>query len=196
MMHKSIDAFDLCFEGEAQRMAVCMLPIIRDTAELPSILTQLGLKGLYFYSVCPEYNPSIGLPFSGLAIPKIGKTTSTYIPRLDFNPNVKPRMVSFEEWGTKPVIVEEAKNISINRQQLVLMVANTMSGLIDNKLNKEFNELILDNCMGWVDENQKVDIELIPVAFPSVRHIAFELLHSLKEQAPQYFPEEEPQKEE
>ncbi len=187
VMRRSIDAYDDGFVGEGQRLAIAMLPIIRDTEAMPSILTELGLRECYFYDVSPDYNPSIGLPFSGLATPTIGKHEAKYRPRLNTNPNLIPKKLSFDAWRNKEVVIDEGKDLHITREKLVTAVANTFSGEINVQINKAFNELILANCMGWVDATVQPNIELLPLAYPSVRHIAFELLQSLHEQAPDYF---------
>lgn len=187
VMRRSVDAYDDGYVGEGQRLAIAMLPIIRDTVEMPSILTELGMKECFFYDVCPEYNPSFGLPFSGLATPQIGKTEAKYRPRLNSNPNLVPKKVSFDAWRNKEVVIDEGKGLHITRERLVTAVANTFSGEINVQINKAFNELILANCMGWVDPKEQPNIELLPLAYPSVRHIAFELLQSLYDQVPDYF---------
>ncbi len=187
VMRRSVDAYDDGYEGEGQRLAIALLPIIRDTPEMPSILTELGLRDKFFYSVCPDYNPSIGLPFSALATPVIGKQGSKYKPRLNSNPNLIPKKVSFDEWRNKEVVIDEGKGLHITRERLVTAVANTFSGEVNVQINKAFNELILVNCMGWIDPKEQPNIELLPLAYPSIRHIAFELLQSLYDQVPDYF---------
>lgn len=182
------ESYDNLFYGEAHRLAVCVRAIVQDTGASPSILHRLDIqRTIYFYDNCPEYDPRIGLPFSGLALPVFKGGSSMYTPRLGLNPGVRFRKVSFDEWWHKPVIVDSGKGVDISRREIVISVSNTYHGEFDPRLNKAYNELILKNRLDWVDEDAAVPEDLVEIEFASVRHIAFELIRSLEEQTPYYF---------
>jgi len=187
-MRDAAESYDSLFDAEAHRLAVCVRAIVQDTGWSQSILGRLCVqRTVYFYDNCPEYNPRIGLPFSGLAIPTIKGGSSGYMPRLGQNPGVKFRKVSFDEWWHRPVIVDSWKGIDLSREDIVISVSNTYCGASDSRLNRAYNELILKNRLDWVDESAAVPEELIGMEFAGARHIAFELIKSLEEQTPYYF---------
>ncbi|MBI5901940.1 MAG: hypothetical protein HZB84_00420, partial [Deltaproteobacteria bacterium] len=102
-MKDASESYDNLFGAEAHRLAVCVRAIVQDTGVCPSILDRLHVqRTIYFYDNCPEYDPRIGLPFSGLALPVFKGGSSRYTPRLGLNPGVKFRKVSFDEWWHKP----------------------------------------------------------------------------------------------
>lgn len=187
-MKAAAESYDNLFSGEAHRLAVCVRAIVQDTEPCPSILNRLHIhRTIYFYDNCPEYDPRIGLPFSGLALPVFKGGSYTYTPRLGLNPGVKFRKVSFDEWWHRPVIVDGGKGAAISRREIVISVSNTYHGEFDPRLNKAYNELILKNRLDWVDESAAVPEDLVEIEFASARHIAFELITSLEEQTPYYF---------
>lgn len=187
-MKDASESYDNLFYGEAHRLAVCIRAIVQGAWASPSILDRLHVqKTIYFYDNCPEYDPRIGLPFSGLALPVFKGASYMYTPRLGLNPGVKFRKVSFDEWWHKPVIVDSGKGMDISRREIVISVSNTYHGEFDQRLNKAYNELILKNRLDWVDESAAAPEELLEIEFASARHIAFELIRSLEEQTPYYF---------
>lgn len=187
-MRASSVSFDNGYIGEAHRLAVCVRAIVQDTGKVPSILRQLRVQDtIYFYDNCPEYNPALNLPFSGLAIPIVGARDVSYIPRLGRNPGVKFRKVFFDEWWNKPVIVDSSKGLGLSREGIIISVSNTYADSLDRTLHKEYNRLILENSLDWVEEGECVekDETMMQMEFASSRHIAFELLKSLEEQVPE-----------
>ena len=186
-MEDSASSYDNGFTGEAQRLAVCIRAIAEDTCFSRSLLERLKLKSILFCDNSPDYDPSIGLPFSGLAVVTIGGPVSRYTPRLGRNPRIKSAMVPFEAWWRKTEIVDEEKGLDLTREGIVIAVSNTQANDVDPSLNDSFNKLLLKAAIGWIDEHEAARADMMVIEFASVRQIAYELLKSLREQAPEYF---------
>ncbi|MBI5643493.1 MAG: hypothetical protein HY954_08475 [Deltaproteobacteria bacterium] len=186
-MEASASSYDNEFLGEAQRLAICIRAIAEDTGVNLSILSRLGLKELFFYDNSPDYNPDLGLPFSGLAVVTIGGPEHRYTPRLGKNPRIKSSKSTFDEWWNKLEIIDSENGISLSREGIILAVSNTYAPGTDPELNEEFNRIILNSPIGWVNEKAGVSESLMSIEFASARQIAYELLLSLKEQVPEYF---------
>lgn len=186
-MEGSASSYDNEFTGEAQRLAVCIRAIAEDTGFSRSLLERLKLKSLLFCDNSPDYDPSIGLPFSGLAVVTIGGPVSRYTPRLGRNPRIKSAMIPFEAWWRKTEIVDEEKGLDLTREGIVIAVSNTQANEVDPSLNDSYNRILLKTGSGWTDEHEATHADMILIEFASVRQIAYELLRSLKDQAPEYF---------
>ncbi len=187
-MLKSGQAYDMGFEGEAQRLAVAMKAILYDQDGGGSLLDRLGLD-LYFYDNCPDYDEKLALPMSGLALyAPSNKDRNKYAPRLGRNPGVTMKKAKFGDWWSKPVIVDDGKGIRLTRKDVINAVSNTDAQGARPVLNEDFNKLIKENPIGWVNEKAGLKKEpLLGMEFASARHIAFEVLVSFEEQLPHYF---------
>ncbi|MBI5888574.1 MAG: hypothetical protein HZB82_07690 [Deltaproteobacteria bacterium] len=181
-MNSSADSFDNRCVGEARRLAACIRILAEDTAQSRSLLGQLGLTNLFFYDDAPDYNPELGLPFSGLAVVTLGGKTHKYAARLDNNVRSKTRKVSFDQWWHKPVIVDEKRKMSLTRRDVTLAVASANIGEINPKLTGAFEELLRKESRGWITDSTVVPLDMIEIEYASLRQIAFELLNSLEDQ--------------
>ncbi len=186
-MRDSALAYDNRCMGEARRLAACVRALVQDTGQSRSLLGQLGLKKLFFYDDAPDYNPELGLAFSGLAVVTLGGKVHRYAPRLDNNVRSKKKKAAFDEWWTKPVIVDEKVKLSMTRETITLAVASSNIGEINPKLTGAFDELQRKESAGWVNAGPGVAPDMVEIEFASVRQIAFELLNSLEDQRPEYF---------
>ena len=188
---KSTQAFDMGFDGEVQRMAVAIRAIVDDPDGTGSLLKKLGID-IEFYDNCPEYDAKLALPMSGIALfAPTNKDKNRYVPRLGRNPGVQLKKVSFEQWWNKHVIIDEGQGVRITRKDIVYRVSNTTPPTSARPmLNEEFNKLIKENPIGWVDDNaglKKAPVQLAAMELASTRYIAFELLLTFEEQRPHYF---------
>ncbi len=178
-------SFDDELTGEGFRLASCIRMLVNDTEKGRSLLSRLGLKGMFFYDICPEYNPGFDLPFSGLAIVVIGggQSLKKYVARLDDSPHVPQKKVSFDAWWNKPVIVDQKKNISITRKALILSVANTAVGPVNIKLTGQYQRIMESYTIDYDKEGiYGVEPDMVAVEFASARHVAFEILRSIEDQ--------------
>lgn len=180
-LRKASESFDTGFIGEGPRIARIILELVDDTNG-PSLLTSLGLKGGYYFDMSPDYNPSIGLPFSGLAVVKLGTATAKYSPR-GANPKFCKK-ASFDEWWSKPEIVDEKAGVNLTRQDVAVDVAQPNINEIDRNLNEAYESFDLKAAKRT---RPVIKMEQMIIELPSVRHMAFELIESLNEQHPDLF---------
>ncbi|HBG46345.1 MAG TPA: hypothetical protein DDW94_05070 [Deltaproteobacteria bacterium] len=186
---KSTQAYDMGFDGECQRMAVAVRAIVEDVDGTGSLLDKLGME-IQFNDNSPDYDPKLALPMSGLALySPTNKDKNRYVPRLGRNPGIPFRKVSFEQWLTKLVIIDEEMGVRISRKEILFAVSNTIPKAAARPvLNNEFSGLIQNSPLAWVDQKAGLrDPVALSMQFASTRHIAFELILSFEEQKPQYF---------
>lgn len=186
-MNDSCDAYDLGIPGEAKRLAVCIRILVHDMDQAPSLLTRLGRKDILFYDECPDYRADLGLPFSGLAVVTIGGPRPRYTPRLGMNPRIKMKKAPFKDWWNKIVVVDPEKKVELTRAAIVLNVANSMGGPVDDKLDEAYMKLTEAYFSGPIAEIEGGKPYDAQIEFASVRQMAFEALKSLVEQLPEYF---------
>lgn len=188
-MLESAQAYDMGFEGEAQRLAVTIRALIDGPDGNGPLLSRVGQE-LYILDNSPDYNPALNLPYSALALyaPKKGK--EAYAPRMGRNPGVPVRKATLDEWLYKVVVIDPDHKVKLTRKDIIEAVANTYGdGSVRPKLNQEFNKLILDKPVGWVSENKSVKrFTLQHIEFASTRHMAWEILMALEEQVVDLFP--------
>lgn len=183
----SSESFDMDMQGEARRIAMGIKALVHDTPGSPSLLEQAGVKNkIHYYDNTPEYNPSLRLPFSGLAVVVIGSTVTKYVARLGDNPRVPMREVPFDLWWNKPVVIDEDRKLNMSREALVLAVINSNVGMVDSKLTESFKQ-IMRKISNVIVEGPAFPGELAPMFYASIRQIAFELINALNDQRPEYF---------
>ncbi len=188
-MLESTLAYDMGFEGEAQRLAVVIRVLFEGPDGTGPLLKKLD-KELYLYDNSPEYNAAQGLPYSALALYTPKKGVEAYSPRMGRNPGVPIRKATYDEWWHKLVVIDEGQGIKLTRKQIIEAVANTYGdSSVRPKLNQEFNKLILDKPVGWVNEKKGVKRSTLQhIEFASTRHMAWELLLAFEEQLNHLFP--------
>lgn len=183
MQHSGV-SFDKAANGEARRLAVCILALIEDTKNAPALLTRMGLKDIPFLDSSPDYNEKLGLPLSGLTLVTLGAKTMNYIPRFDKNPNIKS--LSFDQWWNKPVIIDKEKGIEMTRKDIVHAVTASNVGTTDPRLHTAYEE-ITHNLPFGQGTTTSLNADMVQPLFASVRQISYELLGSLYDRIPQYF---------
>lgn len=188
-MMESTLAYDMGFEGEAQRLAVTIRVLFEGPDGSGPLLSKIGQE-IYLYDNSPDYNPALNLPYSALALfaPKKGK--EAYSPRMGRNPGVPIRKATPDEWLYKAVVIDPAQGVKLTRKDIIEAVANTYGdGSVRPKLNQEFNKLILDKPVGWVNEKKSEKRTTLQyIEFASTRHMAWEILMALEEQVAHLFP--------
>ncbi|CAG1065514.1 hypothetical protein BAC1_01097 [uncultured bacterium] len=188
-MLESTLAYDMGFEGEAQRLAVVIRVLFEGPDGTGPLLKKLE-KEYYLYDNTPEYKPAMNLPYSGLALYAPIKGKEAYSPRMGRNPGVPIKKTSYDEWWNKVVVIDESQGINLTRQQIIEAVANTYGdSSVRPKLNQEFNRLILDKPVGWVNEKKGTKRSTLQhIEFASTRHMAWEILLAFEEQLAHLFP--------
>ena len=187
MQHAGV-SFDKAANGEARRLAVCILTLAEDTKTTPSLLSRMGLKEIPFLDSSPDYNEKLDLPLSGLTLVTLGAKTMSYIPRFDKSPNIKN--LSFDLWWNKPVIINKDENVSMTRRDIVYAVASSNVGTTNPRLHAAFEEISRSVPFGQVT-TATLNNDMVMPLFASVRQISYELLGSLYDHVPQYFKPKE-----
>jgi len=87
------------------------------------------------------------------------------------------------------IILRDKSGVKLNRKSLVLDVANKEGGAhVDEKVKEHIYKLLRENTTGWeLEENGSLKELYNTPAFPTIRHIAHELLMTLKPEFPIYF---------
>lgn len=183
-MKEAGTSFDGGFMGESRRLANCVITLLMDRPDRPSLLTQMNMKDILFFDDCPDYNPKLDLPFCGLAVPTIGGAKMRYIARLGKNLRV-PKRVSLEQWWTKPVIVDNKSAISLTREDIILFCANSNVGAVDSSHTGLYEEAELSPAN--VSPKKDISQGMTDILFPSMRQISFEVKTTLFEHCPHYF---------
>lgn len=188
-MLESTQAYDMGFEGEAQRLAVTIRVLFEGPDGSGPLLNRIGHE-LYLYDNSPDYNPALNLPYSALALYAPKKGQEAYAPRMGRNPGVPVRKATLDEWLYKAVVIDKERGLQLTRKDIIENVANTYGdGSVRPKLNQEFNKLILDKPVGWVNEKKGVKRSTLQyIQFASTRHMAWEVLLALEEQVQHLFP--------
>lgn len=188
-MLESTRAYDMGFEGEAQRLAVTIRVLFDGPEGSGPLLTRVNPE-LFLYDNSPDYNPSLNLPYSALALYAPKKGQEAYSPRMGKNPGVPIRKATLDEWLYKAVVIDNGKGLKITRKDIIETVANTYGdGSVRPKLNQQFNKLILDKPVGWVNEKKGVKRSTLQhIEFASTRHMAWEILLALEDQVSNLFP--------
>src|SRR4030067_2615613 len=132
-------SFDKAANGEARRLAVCILTLTEDTKATPSLLSRMGLKEIPFLDSSPDYNEKLDLPLCGLTLVTLGAKSMNYIPRFDKSPNIKS--LSFDLWWNKPVIINKDENVSMTRRDIAYAVAASNVGTTNPRPPTAFQEL-------------------------------------------------------
>lgn len=183
-MQNSGVSYDKAANGEARRLAVCILTLIEDTKTVPAVLTRMGLKDIPFLDSSPDYNEELGLPLCGLTLVTLGAKTMNYIPRFDKSAKIKN--LSFDQWWNKPVIIDREKGVELTRRDIVYAVTASNVGTTDPRLHSAYEEISSSVPFGQASTGS-LNADMVSPLFASVRQISYELLGSLYDRAPQYF---------
>jgi len=180
-LNSSIKSLDMGFEGEAKRLAVCTRVLVHDTPKSESLLKQLGMKTIPFYSTAYPWDPKNLLAHLGLLqIRWNNKGEASYIEPLDDRPPPFLRWVLFDEWWTE-IVFDDRKGSSLMRKDIVLGLANKEGGAhVDPKLTIPYETitrhsifLIIETPTGKKPLSGKMEIL-------AMRQISHELLKTLE----------------
>jgi len=190
-MLRSANLYDEGYREEAKRLALHLRILLHDTSKSHSLLGLLDIKNqTQFYDTSSDYDPENLLSHAGLVSLKVSEKGAIYAPRLGESPSGKIfRKVPFDYWWSEVVIVDKSRS-SFSRSDIVLSVAHKDGGAhIDPKLEEFYADLTRKNSMGWFFEKTGALPEsLKEIELASIRQIAYEVLTSLHEAHPEYFP--------
>ncbi len=181
-LKSSVELYDKGTTAEAKRLAVSIRVLVHDTQASKSLLGLLGIKGRQFVDTASERPRSVTTSYAGLVGMLLTAGASEYVPHLD---SVAPKLVSFEKWWARPVIID-FKQREITRKRLILAVANQDGGAhVDPELDDIYADLSQSNSMSRMYSSGASWQPLVDVEHASVRQVAHEMLRTLD---PAYTP--------
>jgi hypothetical protein len=169
----SAHSFDAGFEGEAKRLAVSARVLLHDTAQSHSLMGQLGLLGIPFYSTVGSSHQLLQM--------RLSTSGSSYHVPLDDRPPHMLTWVSFDDWWSG-IVFDDMKGNTLTRKQLVLALANKEGGAhIDLKLSPMYEAIAKDNALGWLVSTPSGMIPLPGrVELLGMRQVAHEIVRTLE----------------
>lgn len=182
-LERSCRAFDEGFPGEAKRLAMSIRVLLHETPASKSLLEQLKFRDrMSYFDTAVPYNPKNLSSTNGLCMLGVGGPDGgSWIAMLDegpFNDVRKP----FQHWWTTTVLSDGKSAFS--RKMIMSRLANKEGGgHVDPKLNAAFEAISRQNSLGWMVTGPVGERDVLgdPVA-ESMRQIAYELLHTLREE--------------
>jgi hypothetical protein len=188
----SSQSFDNGFIAEAKRLAVIIRVLLHDTESSHSLLKLLNRKNMHFYDTSNRYNPRNLLPHWGLIKMEMKSGTdgySIYKPMLDdVLPSQAKRKISFKNWWTKEIVLEDSNKKPFSRKDIVLGLANKDGGAhIDPNLNEKYANLTRENSTGWKYTDGTNESIIYGAELASMRQIAHEVLKTFKDEFPEQF---------
>ncbi len=193
-LRNSCKLFDEGDIAEAKRLGVTLRLLLHNTKHSNSLLKQLNKQKIRFYDSARDRNPRDLIKFHyalvGLKMVRSNSgdyLQSSYVARCSEIPVEKSRLVLFEKWWNKIVIIDSKGN-TFSRKEIILAVVNTDGGAhVDPELEESYAELKLSDSTGWAICFEGKDFTMHEVELHSIRQIAEEVLESLKLNSPKLF---------
>jgi hypothetical protein len=176
-LKNSCEIFDAGNISEAKRIAVVLRVLLHDTKNCISLLGQLKLKNIKFFSTTRGVNDANLLTQASLVQIRTGPNGSQYVVPFDDRPPHLLNWMSYYDWWTQNVFLDD-KRRKISRKELVLFIADQDGGAhVDPNLDGVYYDLTRQNSITWFDnQNNPLGPNL---ALLSIRQIAFEFFKTL-----------------
>ena len=177
-MEDSCRSFDAGFDDEALRLSVSARVLLHDTNNSHSLLGQMGLLTIDFYSSTTKWDRNNLLPHHGLLQIGLANNSSSYRAPLDDRPPHFFRWVSFDEWWNE-IVFDDRKGNSLTRKDIILSLADKEGGAhVDPRLTPSY-ETIIKLSSFWNVRTSEGEIPLGPrIERLSMRQIAHEILRT------------------
>lgn len=176
----SAAAYDGGSVHEAKRLAIHIRTLVHASRSSVPLLRQLDtLASIALLDTCGDLNISNALACSRLICLYDGR----YVAILDLK---MPwcGWKSFEQWWNQSVVADGRRNLSLNRREVVLAVADQDGGAhVDPELRDEYAE-ISRGKFGWMEVVDGVAYPIRPLHLACVRQVAHEVLRSLQKYDP------------
>ncbi len=188
-MEASASSYDDGLEVQAKQLATRIRLFVHDTKNSESLLSQLGLKDcLLFFDTSAALVPGNLISHTGLTAQKIEINSAEgneikHVPLIDADDSefTEDRLVSFEEWWNKKIVIRDLNGRCFTRHDLVLEMADTDGGAhVDGALEEGYVALTRGNSTGWNAIDPEGERPLLGVELASIRQIAEEMLRSLE----------------
>lgn len=192
-LERSCKEYDQGDSSEAKRMAVSLRVLLHNTKNSKSLLSQLKMDDVLFWSSGDLYTPSNLLSSFPLCTISITDKEVLFHPLLSGNSR-RTFYLRFDDWWNE--IIFDDKNSCLTRRDIVLYVADKDGGAhVDPVLTKVYADLVKKNFLNFSISNN--GFELTPrnnPAFAALRQISFELLQSVKFNNEKYTRKEYPER--
>lgn len=187
-MLRSAELYDSGELAEGKRLATSIRILVHDTKNSKSLLGQLGLKKISFWSI-RNFRPEIlGFTYSGLTLLQKDSINAPwrYVPAFD-GIRMSIRKKLFPDWWNETVVIDNKKR-AFCRRKIVLSVANTDGGAhVDPDIDEAFWDFSREDSLGTIIVNDEA-VKCENPELACIRQITYELLKTLKEKRPDYFP--------
>ena len=186
-LQKSIEEYDSGVIIEAKRIATILRILFHHTSKSKALLYLLDdLDKTYFLSTSVPYSENNLLTHFGLLNLHASNDGAKMKARLSKDITFS-RWVTFDTWWNE-IIIKDENSQTYTRKQLITKIANTDGGAhVDDNTTLSYENLKTGKGTGWYfkGSNSKIEQHINSnVAFESIREIAFEVLHSLKNKDP------------
>ncbi len=187
---RSCEAFDNGDDAEAVRIAAILRVLLHDKGRSTSLLTHIGKKEIQFLDTNSGFNPKNLFPtFEGLTIMKAFQQNGpTHVAPLKITPPYRMnKWTTFEKWWNDIVYVDKKKS-QFTRKDLILTLSDKEGGAhVDRDIDQKAHDFMQPHPMelgGDGPDGIFKPFQNSP-ALPSIRQIAFEVLHTLKKEMPE-----------
>lgn len=181
-LKRSSAIYDEGHPDEAKRLATHIRTLVHDTQFSKSLLGLLNLKKLGFVDGGDIPLRENLVPTAGLTALHYRDGEAWWEPKFMISDRPPPNLRSFENWWTRPVLVDDEK-VGISRREIVLSLVNKDGGAhVDPELERTYARLTRQNSLGWYVIKEGFDKPIFGVEFASVRQITWELLVTLRDQ--------------
>lgn len=182
-LQKSIEEYDSGVIIEAKRIATILRILFHQTNQSKALLYLLDdLDKTYFLSTSVPYSENNLLTHFGLLNIHVSNNGADMKAKLSKD-TTSSRWITFYTWWNE-IIIKDENSQTYTRKQLVTKIANTDGGAhVDEKTTLSYENLKTGKGTAWYFKGSNAKIEQhinSNVAFESIREIAFEVLHSLK----------------
>ncbi|MEZ8012040.1 MULTISPECIES: hypothetical protein [Vibrio] len=190
ILQHACKSYDDGLEAIGKHIALSLRVLLHHHGQSRSLLEQLGLRNKRFFDSAGPLSPTNLLTECNLVGGTVNSSGGSYTPLVQMGGGpIPPRKVEFSKWWNEPVL-KDNRGRTFSRRELVNNVANTDGGAhVDPSLEESYMDLSRRNSLGWnfsdgnVEEAFKGRAELA-----CMRQIAHELMISIENNAPAYFP--------
>jgi len=179
ILREYCEKFDAGDRKYALQMAGEIRKLVKDTSRSVSLLGQLGLKNVPFFSTSKESTGGMTIgAYSNLFCMPMGGDTEC-IPYLDDSmPNVSHSPL-FEEWWEE-IVLTDATGQKFSRKNLIEFMAEQAGGVhADPEIDSEYETIVGENPMGaLMRENGGPNLPIVGADTAVVRQVAHELFRT------------------
>lgn len=178
-LDRTCNHFDAGNENEYRRLALTIRLLLHTNRHSTSLVEQVGLENTLFLSFAMRSNPRNSATEFPLAMVRMTDHDATLLPLLDNGP-MGSNLLDLKAWWEEPIFRDDQHEI-FSRRDFVLFVSDQDGGAhVDPALDKKYYRLKEENSIGLIYSGPNGEKPLKRLESAYLRHIAFEVLQSLK----------------